>query len=48
MEKGGEEPRNGHLIKALLEAMGVGACEPRVVHQLLELTHSMSLFISFV
>ena len=37
----GEEPRNARILAAMLQSMGVEACEPRVIHQLLEFFHRM-------
>ena len=39
-----EEPRNARILSVLLQSMGVEACEPRVVHQLLEFFHSKFTF----
>ena len=41
-----QQPRDAKLITALLRGMGVEEFDPKVVHQLLEFTHRMSILFS--
>jgi len=44
----GEEPRNARILAAMLQSMGVEACEPRVIHQLLEFFHRTKILLFFL